>query len=52
MSILALIKGLDPMAVLYWWSSVQGGLFTLYGAANIITKKVTNGGSNVDGAAG
>ena len=45
-------KGLDPMPPLYWWSSVQGGLFALYGAANIITKKVANGGTNVDGATG
>lgn len=39
-------KGIDPMTSLYWWSSVQGVLFSLYGAANIITKKVAGPGSN------
>lgn len=37
-------KGIDPMTALYWWSSVQGVLFSLYGAANIITKKVAGPG--------
>ena len=41
-------KGIDPMTALYWWSSVQGVLFSLYGAANIITKKVA--GPGISGA--
>jgi hypothetical protein len=42
-------KSIDPMTALYWWSSVQGVLFSLYGAANIITKKVVNGGGGGEG---
>jgi hypothetical protein len=41
-------REIDPMTALYWWSSVQGVLFSLYGAANIITKKVA--GPGVQGA--
>lgn len=38
------VKGVEPMAVLQWWSATQAGLLAMYGAANVIQKKITDGG--------
>lgn len=33
------------LSVMYWWTSVTGGIFTLYGGTSIIDKKLNpNGG--------
>jgi len=34
----------DPMPVLWWWSSVSGGVLTLYGAANVADSFTDRGG--------